>query len=74
MANSNRVCHHIANGRISPWILFSCDSGIAFLGELGEEQVTQIIKMIDPEYWQRKFKDYVADAEWTKQILKDAGL
>ena len=74
VANSNRVCHHIANGRISPWVLFNCDSGIAFLGELGEEQVTQIIKMIDPEYWQRKFKDYLADAEWTKQILKDAGL
>ena len=74
VANSNRVCHHIANGRISPWVLFNCDSGIAFLGELGEEQVTQIIKMIDPEYWQRKFKDYLADTEWTKQILKDAGL
>ena len=74
MANPNRVCHHIANGRISPWIVFNCDSGIAFLGELGEEQVTQIIKMIDPEYWQRKFKDYLADTEWTKQILKDAGL
>ena len=74
VANPNRVCHHIANGRISPWIVFNCDSGIAFLGELGEEQVTQIIKMIDPEYWQRKFKDYLADTEWTKQILKDAGL
>jgi hypothetical protein len=74
LANANRVCHHIANGRISPWIVFNCDSGIAFLDTLGEEQITQIIAMIDPEYWQRKFKDYLADTEWTKQILKDAGL
>ena len=74
LANANRVCYHIANGRISPWIVFNCDSGIAFLDTLGEEQITQIITMIDPEYWQRKFKDYLADTEWTKQILKDAGL
>ena len=73
VANPNRVCHHIANGRISPWILFSCDSGIAFLGELGEEQVTQIIKMIDPEYWQKKLKDYPADAAWVRDILTNAG-
>ena len=74
LANANRVCHHIANGRVSPWIVFNCDSGIAFLDTLGEEQVAQIITMIDPEYWQRKFKDYLADTEWVKSILKEAGL
>lgn len=73
-ANANRVCHHIANGRISPWIVYNCSSGIAFLDTLGEEQIAQIITMIDPEYWQRKFTDYLADTEWVKSILKAAGL
>jgi hypothetical protein len=72
--NSNRICHHIANGRISPWIVYNCDSGIAFLDALTEEQIAIIIDWIDPDYWQRKFKDYVADTEWVKMILKEAGL
>jgi hypothetical protein len=68
------VCHHIANGRVSPWIVFNCDTGVDFLDALNDDQIGLILSWIDPEYWQRKFKDYVADTEWVKQILKDAGL
>lgn len=72
--NGNRVCHHIANGRISPWVVFNCDSGVEFLERINEEQIAIILPWIDPEFWQRKFQDYVADTEWTKMILKEAGL
>jgi hypothetical protein len=61
-------------GRISPWIVFNCDSGIEFLGNLTEDQTVIIWKYIDPEFWQRKFNDYLADAEWVKDILKQAGM
>jgi len=73
-ANSNRICHHIANGRVSPWVVYNCDSGVAFLESLTEEQIAIIITAIEPEFWQRKFKDYTADTEWIKLILKTAGL
>ena len=72
--NSNRVCHHISTGRISPWVVFNCDSGVEFLSNLSEEQVAIILPWIDPDFWQRKFADYVADTEWVKMILKEAGL
>lgn len=72
--NSNRVCYHISTGRVSPWIVFNCSSGIEFLESLNEEQLAMVIPWIDPEYWQRKFKDYVADTEWVKDILQRAGL
>lgn len=72
--NENRICYHITTGRISPWVVFNCDSGVDFLSKLGEEQVAIIMPWIDPAYWERKFKDYVADAEWVKMILKEAGL
>jgi hypothetical protein len=72
--NANRISYHIATGRISPWIVFNCNSGVEFLGQLGEEQVAMILPWIDPDYWQRKFTDYVADTEWVKIILKEAGL
>ena len=74
VGNVYRICQHIVNGRISPWILFNCASGVQFLGDLNEEQVALIIDWIDPDYWQRKFKDYVADTEWVKDILQKAGL
>ena len=70
----NRVCMHIANGRVSPWIVFNCNTGIAFLETLNEDQLGLIMPWIEPDHWQRKFKDYVADTEWVKKILKDAGL
>jgi len=72
--NTNRICHHISTGRISPWVIYNCDSGVAFLDGLTEEQVVMILPWIDPEHWQRKFKDYLADTEWVKDILKKAGL
>ena len=73
-ANANRICQHIANGRISPWIVFNCTSGVEFLETLNEEQLSMIIEWIDPDYWQRKFTDYMADTEWAKHILRQAGL
>lgn len=72
--NPNRICHHISNGRISPWIVFNSASGVEFLETLSEEQIGIVLPWIDPEYWQRKFVDYVADTEWVKMILKEAGL
>ena len=71
--NENRICHHISNGRVSPWIVFNCDSGVSFLEKLNEEQLGIILPWIDPDYWQKKFKDYVADREWVKDILNKGG-
>lgn len=73
-ANANRVCYHISTGRVSPWIVYNCGSGHEFLESLGEEQLAIVMPWIEPEYWQRKFKDYMADAEWVKDILNKAGL
>ena len=72
--NSNRVVHHITTGRISPWIVYNCASGVDFLGNLSEEQVGMIIPWIDPTFWNKKFQDYLADSLWVKDILIKADL
>lgn len=72
--NANRICQHITNGRVSPWVVYNCSTGIEFLEQLNEEQIAMILPWIDPDHWQAKFKDYVADTEWVKMILKTAGL
>lgn len=74
LGNSNRICYHISNGRISPWVIFNCASGVEWVSTLNQEQLQIVMPWIDPDFWQQKFKDYVADAEWSKTVLKKAGL
>lgn len=73
-AAQNKICWQIASGRISAWIVYNCDTGVNFLATLNEEQLTIIMPWIDPDFWQQKFKDYLADVEYVKSILQKAGL
>jgi len=73
LGNENKICYYITLGKISPWALYNCDTGIKFLEELNEEQVQYIFKWIDPSYWQRHFIDYMADTELIKKALSDGG-
>jgi len=74
LGSANRIVHHISNGRISPWIVYNCSSGVDFISSLNEEQIAIIMPWIDPDHWQRKFKDYLADTEWVKSLLTAAAL
>lgn len=72
--SSNRIVQHITNGRISPWIVYNCTSGIEWLDKINDEQIEMLMPWIDPDFWQRKFKDYMADTEWVKDVLAKAAL
>lgn len=71
--NSNTVCYAISTGRISPWILYNCDSGQEFLSNLNQEQISIIWPMLDADFWQKKLRDYQADAEYARELLQKAG-
>lgn len=72
--NTNRICHHICTGRITPWIIYNCASGVECLDTLNETQLEMIVPWIDPDFWSKKFKDYSADKLHTEEILRAAGL
>ena len=71
--NANAICHAITTGRISPWVIYSSESGQKFLSELGTEQVAMIWIYIDSDVWQKKFQTYPADHEYAQEMLKQAG-
>jgi len=71
--NVNRAVHAVTAGRISPWIVYNCDSGQKFLSELDATQIAMVWPYIDSEIWMKKFSDYVADQEYVKEMLKKAG-
>jgi len=72
--NPNRLCQLINNGRISPWVLYNCESGVEFLGKLTPPQLEIIYTIIDPSYWNRKLEVYADDTKWVKEVLAVAGL
>jgi hypothetical protein len=71
--NNNAMCYAVTAGRISPWIIYNCDSGQKFLSELDSTQIAMIWSYIDSDVWQKKFQDYPADQEYARDILKKAG-
>jgi hypothetical protein len=54
--------------------VFNCAGGIEFLEGLDPGQTEIVLPWIDPDFWQQRFKDYLADTEWVKDILQKAGL
>lgn len=72
--NDNIICYAITTGKISPWVLYNCDSGTEFLSRINQGQVSMIWPYINADVWSKKFRDYPADTEYVKSILKDAGL
>ena len=71
--NTNAMVYAVTTGRISPWILYNCESGQKFLAELDATQIAMIWPYIDSEIWMKKFSDYVADQEYVKEMLNKAG-
>lgn len=72
-ASPMRFARDVANGRISPWTVYNCDSGIGALEKCGPEQLQMMYHMIDPDFWQKKIMDYPSDAAFVQQVLKEAG-
>jgi len=71
--NDNLICHAVTTGRISPWVLYNCESGREFLGRINSEQVAMIWQLIDADFWQKKFLDYRSDQIYAEEILKQVG-
>ena len=71
--NTNAMVYAVTAGRISPWVVYNCESGQKFLNELDTTQIAMIWPYIDSEVWMKKFSDYVADQEYVREMLLKAG-
>jgi hypothetical protein len=70
--NLNRATHDIKEGLISPWIILNTKSGKQMLQRMNDEQLEIISPIIDPQFWQRRFKALPADIELIKAVIKEA--
>lgn len=71
--NANKLCFLITQGRISPWAVYHSNSGQQFLGKLNEEHLAIIFDYVNPDVWNKTFKERFADVIWAKETLQQAG-
>ena len=69
--NVNKICHHILNGKISPWMLYQSESGTEFLSRLNDDQRNLIYPYIDPERWNIKFKRDNEQVKIINDVIKE---
>lgn len=72
--STNKVCHMIVTGKISPWMLYHSKTGIEFLENLNDAQRNLVFAYIDPEKWMVKFKRNAEETNQVSNVLVQAGL
>jgi hypothetical protein len=64
----------ITQGRISPWVLYNCDSAVGFLERCTPEQLNIIQDFASIRKWKVRFLRNKETADNIKLILQEAGL
>lgn len=72
--NSNKICHKVVSGKISPWVLYNSDSGREFLSKLNEGHMQMIFEYINPDIWNIKFMRDRENVKDVQTLLRQAGI
>lgn len=72
LVNNSLICQLITQGRITPWVIYNCDSGKTWLEKINEDQLKLIYGWIDPEIWMHRFHKFLEtnDIQRTLKELK----
>lgn len=75
LIETNKFVYYIKLGRISPWVLYNCDSGKDLLeNRITPDQLNIIVEWIDPDFWMKKFLLNKKDKNFLKSLLKKENL
>ena len=72
--NVNRAVHHIRDGKISPWVVMNCPTGVEMLKSFNDEQLDMVNQILDFGFWVKKFKNDPGEVLFVKEVLKEAGI
>jgi hypothetical protein len=70
--NLNRATHDIKEGLLSPWMILNTKAGKEMLQRMNDEQLEIVGPVVDPLFWQKKFKTLPADLLLVKEVIKEA--
>ena len=72
--SANEASYMIRTGKISPWVLYLCESGGRLMDKFSEDHAKIITPVIDPAFWMKKFKNNTEDVNYIKTLLEQASL
>lgn len=72
--SANEAAYMIRTGKISPWVLYLCESGGTLMDKFNEDHSKIIGSIIDPGFWMKKFKKNDDDVDYIKSLLLQSGL
>lgn len=70
--NLNRAVHDIKEGLISPWLVLNTREGKNMLKRMNDEQLEIVGSVVDPLFWQKKFRTLPADLALVKEVVTEA--
>lgn len=59
----------IANGRLSPWILYSVKKAQQMLERMEPQQIDTVARSIDIEWWKKKIAKSQEETQWIAELL-----
>jgi hypothetical protein len=65
---------YIANGRISPWVLFIATTAHDLMQRFNPEQEALIDRCVDADFWRLKIQRHRADVETIREVLAEHGI
>ena len=68
------LVYHIKLGRISPSILYVCETGLEKLQQLNDEQLIMLQDLIDPILWKNKLNNNMDDVKFIKEVFGEFNL
>lgn len=71
---ANEASHLIKTGKISPWVLYLCNTGEILMKKFNDDHSKIIGNIIDPGFWMKKFKKQAEDVTYITNLLEQAGL
>lgn len=72
--NPNQATMWIKSGRISPWVLYNCDSVLELFERCTPEQISIIKAVAPPGPWKIKFNKHPDVCEFIRTALRNNGM
>ena len=69
-----RAIHDLRSAKVSPWVLYLCDTGDDLLTRLNDEQVVMIQHIIDATFWMKLFAQNKEEVAEVKKACELAGI
>jgi len=74
LVSTNLATQWISQGKISPWMLYNCNSAVEFLERCNSEQLGIIQTVAPVKKWKVRLLRHKQQAELIKSVLTEAGM